>query len=255
MNRIRQFPILGAALAQGLAAIVSLGLGVILAGRMPPFGLVFVVLALQVGLAMAVTWRLRLPVWWLWIAALFPLALALVLNLGSLPAWPFGLAFLVIYLFFSNTARERVPLYLSNRQTAETMLGLMREREAKTFIDLGCGFGGVVRAVAGEDRQASGVETAPMTFLIAWLLSRLARRGTIVRQDIWATDLSRIDVTYAFLSPEPMAQLYAKAKAEMAPGSLLVSNSFAVPDVEPSEIWELSDRRKTQLFLYAMAGA
>ena len=38
----------------------------------------------------------------------------------------------------------------------------------------------------------------------------------------------------------------------MKPGSLLVSNSFAVPGVEATEIWELADRRKTRLYLYEM---
>lgn len=255
MMILRRYPILGALLAQLVAAPLSLGAGLLLAGRMPsPWMLVLLVLVIQAGVAMAVTRGLRLPVWWLLIAALFPLATALSLNAGNLPAWPFGLAFVVLYLFFSNTARERVPLYLTNRQTAEALNGLMRERGLARFIDLGCGFGGVVRAVAGEGRTAHGVETAPMAYLVAAALSRLTGRGKILRRDLWTTDLSEVDLVYAFLSPEPMPALYAKAKSEMRPGSLLVSNSFAVPDVEPTEVWELSDRRKTELFLYVMPG-
>jgi hypothetical protein len=30
----------------------------------------------------------------------------------------------------------------------------------------------------------------------------------------------------------------------------LVSNSFAIEGVEPREVWELSDKRQTQLFIY-----
>jgi hypothetical protein len=36
----------------------------------------------------------------------------------------------------------------------------------------------------------------------------------------------------------------------MKPGSLLVSNSFPVPSIDADEVWELSDRRKTKLYLY-----
>lgn len=252
MMILRRYPILGALLAQLVAAPVSLGAGLALAGRMSPWGLVLVVVCLQAGVAMAVTYRLRLPVWWLLIATLFPLALALSLNAGDLPAWPFGLAFVVLYLFFSNTARERVPLYLTNRATAEAIDGLMRERGLARFIDLGCGFGGVVRAVAGDGRRAVGVETAPMAYLVSAVLSLLTGRGEILRRDLWTADLSGVDIAYAFLSPEPMPALYEKARSEMKPGSLLVSNSFAVPDVEPTEVWELSDRRQTQLYLYVM---
>jgi hypothetical protein len=44
-----------------------------------------------------------------------------------------------------------------------------------------------------------------------------------------AAPLAGQDVVYAFLSPAPMKQLWAKAQAEMTPGSLFVSNSFPVP--------------------------
>ena len=202
--------------------------------------------------AAVVTKLLGLPVWWVWIAVCFPAAMALALNVGGLPAWPFGVGFVVLYLFFSNTARDRVPLYLTNRATTEALLSLMRQRGAKRFIDLGSGLGGVVRALDGEGRRAQGVETAPMVWLLSSILSKLQRRGRIVRQDIWTADISDEDIVYAFLSTEPMPTLFEKAKREMKPGSLLVSNSFAVPDAEPSEIWELSDRRRTRLYLYEM---
>ena len=91
-----------------------------------------------------------------------------------------------------------------------------------------------------------------MVWLVSAVLSKIQARGQILRQDIWAADISGEDIVYAFLSPEPMPALYEKAKREMKSGSLLVSNSFAVPDVSPDEIWELSDGRKTRLYLYEM---
>lgn len=250
MNTIRQYPILSAILAQLVAGVGTFGVAFVVAGFWAPDMAMLVLVAVQACLAVGVSFLLRLPVWWLWIAALFPAALYFGLNLGDLPAWPFGLAFAVLYLFFSNTARERVPLYLSNRQTADALCELMQQRRAKRFIDLGCGFGGVVRTVDGAGFEASGVETAPMAFVIARVLSRLTRRGTVVRRDLWTVDLSNVDVVYTFLSPEPMPALYEKAKAQMKRGSLLVSNSFAVPGIDPDEVWQLPDRRGTELFLY-----
>jgi hypothetical protein len=80
------------------------------------------------------------------------------------------------------------------------------------------------------------------------LLSKIQRGAAqILRQDIWSTDLVREDMVYAFLSTEPMPALYRQGETEMKPGSLLVSNSFPAPDVEPDEVWELPDRRKTQI--------
>jgi len=254
MNLIRSYPIIGAIVAQIMAGalvfVALLGLASILDAR----GLFWTAVVMQSLGAAVVTKLFGLPVWWIWIGLGFPAAMALALNVGGLPAWPFGVGFVVLYLFFSNTARDRVPLYLTNRATTEALLSLMRQRGAKRFTDLGSGLGGVVRALDGEGRRAQGVETAPMVWLLSTILSKLQRRGRIVRQDIWTADIASEDVVYAFLSPEPMPALFEKAKREMKPGSLLVSNSFAVPGVEPAEIWELSDGRRTRLYLYEMAG-
>jgi len=254
MNPIRSYPIIGAVIAQIVAGMISIATRMALVDVMDAGMLVWAGLIVQCLSAAVLTKLIGLPVWWVWIGLLFPAALALAFNAGQLPAWPFGVAFVVLYLFFSNTARERVPLYLTNRQTAGALLSLMKQRGAKRFIDLGSGLGGVVRAVDGDGRIATGVETAPMVWLVSAVLSKIKGRGQIQRQDIWSADISSEDIVYAFLSPEPMPALYEKAKREMKSGSLLVSNSFAVPGVVPDEVWELPDGRKTQLFLYEMKG-
>lgn len=258
MHFLRATPILGALLAQALAALVVAGLLSALlpelAGRFGIDPIIWGALVLQALLSAGLTRGLGLAVWWQWIALAFPFAVALALSAGSLPAWPFGLGFLLLYLFFSNAARERVPLYLTNRATIEALSRLMTERGGATFIDLGSGLGGVVRGLAGKGRNAEGYETAPMAFLISAVLSKLTGRGTIHRQDIWSADISSADIVYVFLSPEPMLAIHDKARREMKPGSLLVSNSFAIPGLDADEIWDLSDRRKTRLYLYAMKG-
>ncbi|SOE08679.1 hypothetical protein SAMN05877838_0408 [Hoeflea halophila] len=253
MKLLRSYPIIGAIAAQIVAGALVFALVLGAADRFDARILFWSALLVQSVVAALVTKLLGLPVWWIWIGLCFPAAMALALYAGDLPAWPFGLGFVVLYLLFSNTARERVPLYLTNRATTEALASLMQQRNARRFIDLGSGFGGVVRALDGEGRQATGVETAPLVWLVSAILSKIQRRGRMLRQDIWTTDISDQDVVYVFLSPEPMPALYDKARREMKPGSLLVSNSFGVPGLKPSEIWELSDRRKTRLYLYEMS--
>jgi hypothetical protein len=47
-----------------------------------------------------------------------------------------------------------------------------------------------------------------------------------------------------------MLELWSKARAEMTPDALLVSNSFEVPGIEPADTVAVADRRNTRLFLY-----
>jgi len=70
--------------------------------------------------------------------------------------------------------------------------------------------------------------------------------------DLWRTELSAYDVVYAFLSPVPMAALWEKAQREMRPGTLFISNSFAVPDVAAEQVIEVDDARQTRLFCYRL---
>lgn len=252
MSVFTKTPIIGALLAQVVAMPLVAMTTALLSASVDRTVLIVAAVLLQGLLAALICRLLGLAVWWLVIAFLFPLALAGALLAGNLPAWPFGLAFLVLALVFSNTARGRVPLYLTNGETASVLKDLMTERKATRFLDLGCGLGGVVRALDGDGRQARGIENAPAVFFLARLLSRLTRSGDIRRGDLWRADVSKEDVVYAFLSPEPMPALWQKLSTEMKPGSLFVSNSFAVPDREPDETWTLSDGRKTVLYLYAM---
>jgi len=62
--------------------------------------------------------------------------------------------------------------------------------------------------------------------------------------------LSGFDVTYTFLSLEPMPRIFDKIKAEMKPDTLFVSNSVVVPDHQADEIIEVDNARETKLNLW-----
>ena len=68
----------------------------------------------------------------------------------------------------------------------------------------------------------------------------------------WDSPLTDYNVAYAYLSPAPMPSLWLKVTQEMRPGALFISNSFEVPDVEPTTVITLDDRRKTQLYCYRL---
>jgi hypothetical protein len=49
-----------------------------------------------------------------------------------------------------------------------------------------------------------------------------------------------------------MSRLWQKVAQEMRPGSVFVSNSFRVPDVEPTSVVVVNDSRQTHLYFYAI---
>ena len=120
------------------------------------------------------------------------------------------------------------------------------------LLDLGCGLGGPLAKVAAlrPDARLEGVEAAPLNWLIARI--RLLRRADIRLGSLWDADLSECDLVYAYLSPAPMARLWDKARSEMKPGSLFVSNTFPVPGLGFDEEIELHDLSHSRLLIRRM---
>ena len=173
------------------------------------------------------------------------------------PAWVYLAFFLVLLLVFWNAARDRVPLYLSNRLTWSALAELFPERPDPAFLDAGSGLGGTLAHLARQRPRGrfTGIESAPLPYAFCWLRLRVLgpANARLAYGDFWQEDLSRYDVVYCFLSPEPMPALYRKVCAEMRPGSLFISNSFEVPGAPADEIVKVADRRRTRLFVWRLS--
>lgn len=210
----------------------------------------FALAAVQGVAAATVSAILGAPWWWIPIHLVFlPAALALR-GLGITPWW-YLVGFALLLLIYGRTDRSRVPLYLSNRITAKAVGDLLPGGKAR-MIDLGCGDAGLLCAIARTrpDCEFVGIEHAPLTFVWARLCALGLSNVQIRYGDFWREDLGAYDLVYAFLSPVPMPDLWAKACAELNPGALLVSNSFEVPGAAPEKRLTLDDRRRTCLLCY-----
>lgn len=211
------------------------------------------IIGMQAALAAALAWRVHRERWWIALHALFsPLGL-LALGTGIDPRWWLA-ALAVTMLLYWGTPGTRVPLYLSGRSAVDTLDGLLHSRAARTLLDIGCGLGSVVAPLAQRHPQVrvTGIEAAPLPWLVSWLRTRTSTNASVLRGDFFAADWGDYDLVYAFLSPHPMATVWDKARREMRPGSLLVSKDFAVPEATPEEIVSLADG--STLYLYAPAG-
>lgn len=205
------------------------------------------------GVALVLATVTRQPWWWRAIHALFVPLAWLVQQMAVDPGW-FLLAAIGLLLVYRGALSGQVPLYLSNRQTVDALADLLADRGPCRFIDLGAGIGSTLVPLADRlpEHRFAGCENAPLTWATGRLLS-LGRPNLDWRWgDLWRADLRGCDVAYAFLSPAPMPQLWEKARAEMAPGSLLVSNSFPVPGIEPERVIDVRCTPPRPLYCYRL---
>lgn len=200
-------------------------------------------------LAWGLTRWLTLPPWWQLINLVFFPLFWLVSRSDIEPVW-YLLGFLGLALTSLGSVFSRVPLFLSSQRVVEVLAQRLPARPGLRFIDLGCGWGGPLTGLARlrPDLQLYGIEAAPLNWLLSWL--RLHGRAHVRLGNLWDEDLSRYDVVYVYLSPAPMAKLWEKACRQMRSGTLLISNSFAIPGVTPDAIIELDDLTQSRLLLW-----
>lgn len=206
----------------------------------------------QGATAAFIGWRFGLSRWWLPINLCFVPGLVMLQD-HALPPWLLLLGFVVLLLLNWNALTERVPLYLTGTAAERQLIRRLAQLPDNfRFIDLGSGLGGTLLrlAKAYPNAQFIGVETAPLTFALCWLRCLLQPNCRVRFRSFWREPLGDYDVVYCFLSPAPMPALWQKARAEMKPDALLISNSFEVPEVAPQETLPIEDWRHSRLLIW-----
>lgn len=193
--------------------------------------------------------------WWLYIQFVFLPAILLVYSF-NIPPILFLVAFLLMLVVYWSAFRTQVPLYLSSHKVWQALETQLPKDRPFTFIDLGSGIGGVLTHLSKTHPQGNyhGVEYAPLPVLWSWLRIKSGKFNncTVRWGSMWKSELSQYDVVFAYLSPVPMERLWHKARAEMRAGSLLISNTFAVPDHPPHASLTVADLHSSTLYIWKM---
>ena len=169
------------------------------------------------------------------VAAGFPVsALASGLAAG-VPAWAWLVPLGGLLAAYPLRAWRDAPLFPTPAQALVGLADVVPMAAGARMLDAGCGLGHGLWALRQVYPAArfEGIEWSWPLRMAAALRCPWAR----VRQgDMWAADWSGFAEVYLFQRPESMARALAKAQAEMATGSWLVSLEFAVPTVVPTAV-------------------
>jgi len=179
---------------------------------------------------------------------------AALASMLAVSPWLFLVAFGLLGLIYWNAPLGQVPFYLTNRTTFTAIAELIPSGPGHRFLDVGHGIGGILLYLSAQrpDLQLTGIESAPLPFLVSLLQARPGKYPNLAIRygDFWKLDFAEFDIIYAYLSPAPMPALYEKVRREMKPGALLISNSFTVPEEAPNETLTLGDGRRTKLHIW-----
>jgi SAM-dependent methyltransferase len=166
-------------------------------------------------------------------AAGFPLSLALLSwrdTASGWPAWTWALLALPLLAAYPVRAWRDAPFFPTPADALQRLAAAMPA--PGRVLDAGCGLGHGLHALhrLWPQAQLDGVEWSPLLARAAAWRCPWAR---VQRGDMWAAPWGAYDCVYLFQRPESMPRAWAKATAEMAAGSFVVSLEFPVPGLRP----------------------
>jgi len=116
--------------------------------------------------------------------------------------------------------------------------------ETKNVYELGCGKADFLKSLEKNGAKANliGLEYYFFPFIIAKIIAKF--RGSkvkILRQDFFKADLKEADLIYCYLNIKMMKILKEKFKKECQPGTIIISNTFSLPETEPYKVIKNKD--------------
>lgn len=125
-----------------------------------------------------------------------------------------------------------------------------------TILELGAGWGTLAFALADRCPRAKVVafELSPLPFAFCWLRWRLAPRPNLElrRQDFFRASFTGASLVVCYLFPGAMTRLAPKLLEELAPGTRIISHTFALRGWRPRRLLTVDDLYRTPIYLYTL---
>lgn len=156
--------------------------------------------------------------------------------LSALAASASGCAALDDYVANLPARHPDAPAIMSPDFMVDAMLNLAEVRAGDMLYDLGCGDGRIVIAAAQRGARGVGVDIDPRQIRLATAAAaaaRVADRVKFIMTDLFTMDLRDATVVSLYLGEEVNIKLMPRLKAQLKPGTRVVSHEFGMGMWEP----------------------
>ena len=162
-------------------------------------------------------------------------------------------------VILAYTVRTGVPPMPTRPGTRAALLRQLPRAVDGTVYDLGSGWGGLALALADRypGNPVVGIELSPVPWLFARLRHALRPRPNLVyrRADLLAEPLGDAGAAVCYLMPSVMRRLGPKLTAELRPGMVVVSYSFAFDGWPPEIVAVDAESGPEPIYRYRAGGA
>ncbi len=150
--------------------------------------------------------------------------------------------FVYLILFYGFT-----PFLPGRPEEVKKIIKEMRIKHGSVIYSLGSGTSGFLMVLEQHypNLELVGVEKKWSHYLAAKIQVVLKRsRIKVVKDDYYWTDISRADVVYCYVSLEDIREIHRRLKIDTKPNTLIVSNGFVLPYMEPLKVLKLKHRKR-----------
>lgn len=156
----------------------------------------------------------------------------------------------VVSIVFTSWRNGISPMPASADVRRKLKAELRRLPEVKHVADAGSGWGTLSLALARHcpDKQVRGIENSPIPLLVSRLLA--GKKVTYSRGDLYTYAYEGIDLVICYLYPGAMKRLDPIFRERLAPGTLVISICFALPNWEAEKVIWCTDLYRTPIYCY-----
>ncbi len=154
--------------------------------------------------------------------------------------WIIFLLIVVILLYpLAIAGLSLAPWVPTRKEDVARVFDCARLTPSDTFVEIGCGNGRVVCAVAKKHHGLCiGIERAWPLYVIARVRASMIPHSQckVHYADALRYDFSYANVLFVFAMPHSLPAIYRHIQKQCAPGTRILSYTFAIPNVTPTII-------------------
>lgn len=156
---------------------------------------------------------------------------------------------IIVILLFAGVVAFGAPFLPTLSSRVDDAVELLNLKPGQTMLELGCGDGRLLNAVAKNKVYAIGYELNPLLVIYAKLLTWKNRKYVSVKwANYWRVDWPEADGMYVFLLNPYMSKLHNKVVQYAGNRKFtVVSFAFQIPDKKPV-------KENNSMFLYLYNG-
>ena len=153
-----------------------------------------------------------------------------------------------------HTLRTGISPMPTSAKVRRQLLTLLSPEQEGTLLELGSGWGTLAFALADHCPRVRVVafELSPLPYAFSWLRQRLAPRPNLElrREDFFQASFAGASTLVCYLFPGAMSRLAPRFATELAPGTRILSHTFALRGWTPLRTQVVDDLYRTPVYLY-----